>query len=158
MASQVLNETSIAASVNFTFVPLPGPPGIGGIDCLKADDVDVCAMVAADCVGGCTGQGVASLITFAGCFEGGFSESKCYPQRGPGCVAKAELNQTAYGACAAGGPKKAAAKAWIEATGKAAHIGSFPYVAIAGVHTDKIDTPKEFKAALCKAGVQAACK
>lgn len=67
----VFNDSDVSSAVNFTFFPLPGGPGLG---CAAADNADACALSAAGCESGCTGENAAALAAFSSCYEGTFKE------------------------------------------------------------------------------------
>ena len=151
-ASQFVIKDDVAAGVNLSFVPIPGG---GSAACQQSDGVDACAIYAAGCIGGCTGKAAETLAAFAGCFEGTFTEHNCYPERAPPCVTSSGLNQSAYDECSAdpSGPARQAVDAWIATV---PDPRGYPYVTLDGVRAS-VGRADMMAAALCKAGVQAAC-
>eukprot|EP00656_Telonema_subtile_P015504 TRINITY_DN1813_c0_g1_i1.p1 TRINITY_DN1813_c0_g1~~TRINITY_DN1813_c0_g1_i1.p1 ORF type:complete len:137 (-),score=35.01 TRINITY_DN1813_c0_g1_i1:500-910(-) len=136
-------------------MPLADTTGVG---CAKADAADACVLQASGCLGGCSGQAAAQLAAFSGCFEGSFKEMLCIgaKTKDVGCVAQAGIDSVAYGKCIKDPSEISKIQQSIKAA--AGEVHSFPKVMIGAKDaSNAAQDPTQLKAALCKAGLQAAC-
>ena len=68
---------AIAASVNFTWLPLPDTVENPGVGCGTADEAEACVLHATDCLHGCSDDSAAAAIAFVSCYEAKFHEMLC---------------------------------------------------------------------------------
>lgn len=150
----VFDDAAIAAAVDFRAMPLSGG---GGVGCGAMDDNEACAISAAGCEDGCSGDAAAKIAAFLSCNEQGWHEFVCSggDAQSSGCVSSADLDKASFDACKANSTQLEAIHAKFDAAGAGVH--SFPKVTINGHDHSRAQDTASMKAALCKEGVQAAC-
>jgi len=150
----VFADKDIAAAVNFSGFPLSGG---GGVGCVAMDDNEACALDAAGCIGGCTGDALEKIAAFVSCNEKGWHEFLCTggDSKSSGCVESAGIDADAYQKCKGDASRIKAIHEQLDAAGAKVH--SFPKVTIAGHDHSMAQDEASLKQALCKEGVQPAC-
>jgi hypothetical protein len=150
--------------VNLTYSPIPDgtrfdPTKCDASDygkaCCEADVVEACVGHVTGCVDGCTGDALVNLTTFVGCYAGK-TEGKCVSGTLQECASKAGVDASAVESCAA--DKALVKETMTKVADRSKRIVSVPTMKLNGkVQRNSPESAKEIKAALCKAGADAAC-
>jgi len=130
-------------------------------DCAAAEPVEICAVHASDCVGGCTGAAAQKITAFFSCFEDGWKENECVggDSKVAKCLASSGIDQTKHGNCKSdsGLIQQLQAKFHQAAKGR---VHLYPTVYLDAKLFDPKSTPYDaqtLRKDLCKVGVGAAC-
>jgi len=127
-------------------------PGCEGMDANEA-----CAISAAGCVGGCTGDAITKITSFLSCNEAGWFEFGCLggDAKSSKCIESSGIDKDAYDECKADSSKIKEIQDGFNQAGSKIH--SFPTIRIGGHQHSMAQDEASIKAALCKEGVTAAC-
>jgi len=156
----VFKDIAVANAVDVSIYPMGGGKPK---DCAAAEPVEICAVHASDCVGGCSGAAAQKITAFFSCFEDGWKENECVggDSKAAKCLASSGIDKTKHADCKSDSEliKQLQGKFQQAAKGR---IHSFPTVYIDGKELSA--TSSEFpwdeqllRKALCKVGVSAAC-
>lgn len=156
----MFKDIAVANAVNVSIYPMGGGKAS---DCAAAEPVEICAVHASDCVGGCTGAAAKKITAFFSCFEDGWKENQCEggdsDSQAAKCLASSGIDKTKHANCKSDSGLIKHLQATFKQLAKG-RIHFFPTIWLDGKKLPTTSIPfdqNSLRKELCKVGVSAAC-